>query len=77
MKRTSWILGSIAAFLVAACEGGARDDAGAAGGAGEETGTPGMTADTVPAGGAMDTALGDTARMDTGADTAPDTAPTP
>ena len=54
------------AFVLAACgERNAGDDAGAMGGAGTETGTPGMTADTVPAGGAMDTALTDTTMADT------------
>ena len=49
------------AFVLAACGGGnAGGDAGTTGGAGTETGSPGMTADTVPAGGAMDTALTDT-----------------
>jgi hypothetical protein len=70
MKRTSWILGSMTAFVLAACGGGnAGGDAGATGGAGTETGSPGMAADTVPAGGAMDTALTDTAG--TTADTTP------
>jgi len=70
MKRTSWILGSMTAFALAACGGGTPGgDAGTTGGAGTETGSPGMAADTVPAGGAMDTALTDTAP--TGADTAP------
>jgi hypothetical protein len=69
MKRTSWILGSMTAFALAACGGGnAGDDAGSMGGAGTETGSPGMTADTAPAVGAMDTALTDTAGM-TGTDT--------
>ena len=64
------------AFLLAACGGGAPGgDPGAAGGAGTETGDPGMTTDTAPAPGAMDTAAVDTAAMDTGATT--DTAPTP
>jgi hypothetical protein len=70
LKRTSWIFGCMTAFLLAACEGGAGGDAGTAGGAGTETGTPGMAADTVPAGGAMDTALTDTTGMGTGMDTA-------
>lgn len=53
------------AFVVAACGGGnAGDDAGTMGGAEAETGTPGMTADTLP-GGAMDTALIDTATAGT------------
>jgi hypothetical protein len=66
MKRTSWILGSIAALVLAACGGGAPGgDAGTAGGAGTETGSPGMTSDTAPAPGAMDTALTDTAAKDT------------
>ena len=62
MKRTSWILGAMAAFAVAACGGGG--DAGTAGDPGIETGSPGMTTDTAPAPGAMDTALTDTG-MDT------------
>lgn len=61
MKRTSWILGSMTAFALAACGGGTAG--GDAGGAGMETGTPGMSADTVPAGGAMDTAMTDTTGM--------------
>ena len=73
MKRTSWILGSMTAFMLAACGGGnAGGDAGTAGGAGMETGDPGMTADTMSTGGAMDTALTDTAGMTGG--TATDTA---
>ena len=61
MKRTTWILGSMTAFALAACGGGnAGGDAGTTGGAGTETGSPGMTADTVPARGAMDTAMSDT-----------------
>lgn len=60
MKRTSWILGSMAAFLLAACGGGSAGGDADMGGA--ETGSPGM-ADTVPAGGAMDTALTDTTTM--------------
>jgi hypothetical protein len=72
MKRTSWILSSIAALGLAACGGGAPGgDAGTAGGAGTETGSPGMTADTAPAPGAMDTALTDTTSAST------DTTPTP
>ncbi len=63
MKRTSWILGSMAAFLLAACGGGSAGGDADMGGA--ETGSPGMAADTVPAGGAMDTALTDTTTMTT------------
>ena len=67
MKRTSWILGSITALFLAACGGGNRD--AGAGGAGTETGSPGMSSDTAPVG-AMDTALTDTtATTDTGAGT--------
>ena len=71
MKRTSWILGSAMALALVACgERKAADDAGAMGGAGTETGDPGMTADTAM-GGAMDTATTDTTgAMGTGADTA-------
>ncbi len=70
MKRTSWILGSLTAVVLGACGGGAPGgDAGSAGGAGTETGSPGMTTDTAPAPGAMDTALTDTTSMTT--DTAP------
>jgi multidrug efflux pump subunit AcrA (membrane-fusion protein) len=78
MKRTSWILGSIAALVLAACGGGAPGgDPGAAGGAGTETGSPGMTSDTAPAPGAMDTAPLDTAAaMDT-TSASTDTAPKP
>ncbi len=72
MKRTSWILGSMTAFVLAACGGGAPGgDAGTAGGAGTETGSPGMTTDTAPAPGPMDTAMTDTTSAST------DTAPTP
>ena len=54
------------AFVLAACGGGnPGGDAGAVGGAGTETGSPGMAADTI---GAMDTALTDTTGM-TGSDT--------
>ena len=54
------------AFVLAACGGGApRGDAGSAGGAGTETGDPGMSADTAPAPGAMDTAMTDTSALDT------------
>jgi len=75
MKRTSWILGSMTAFLLAACGGGAPGgDPGAVGGAGTETGDPGMTTDTAPAPGAMDTAMTDTAPLDTAS---ADTTPTP
>lgn len=50
------------AFMLAACGGGnAGGDAGTTGGGDMETGSPGMTADTLPAGGAMDTAPMDTA----------------
>lgn len=65
MKRTSWILGSMLAFVLAACGERAADDAGTMGGAGTETGSPGMTADTVPAATPMDTALTDTTMADT------------
>lgn len=61
MKRTSWILASLTAFALAACGGGAGRDAGTADGAGTETGSPGMSADTAMAPGAMDTAMTDTA----------------
>ena len=55
------------ALALAACEGrGAGGDAGTPGGAGTETGS-GMTADTVPAPGAMDTAMTDTTAADTAA----------
>lgn len=63
MKRTSWILGSMTAFALAACGGGANRDAGTAGGAGTETGSPGMSSDTSPSTGAMDTAMSDTSAM--------------
>lgn len=60
------------AFALAACGGSnAGGDAGTTGGAGTETGSPGMTADTVPAGGAMDTTMMDTTGM---SGTATDTA---
>ena len=72
MKRTSWILGSMMALALGACgERKAADDAGTTGGAGTETGSPGMTADTAMGGGAMDTATIDTtSATGTGADTA-------
>lgn len=74
MKRTTWILGSMTAFVLAACGGGAPGgDAGTAGGAGTETGSPGMTSDTAAAPGAVDTGMAaDTASA--GMDTATDTA---
>jgi hypothetical protein len=61
MKRTSWILGSMTAFALAACGGGnaGGGDAGTTGGAGTETGSPGMTADTAAP--PMDTTMADTA----------------
>lgn len=66
MKRTSWMFGAMAAFAVAACGGGAGGrDTETTGGAGTETGSPGMTSDTAPAPGAMDTALTDTTGMGT------------
>ncbi len=72
MKRTSWILGSMTAFMLASCGGGAPSgDAGTAGGAGTETGSPGMMADTAPALAPMDTAMTDTTSA------SPDTAVTP
>jgi hypothetical protein len=72
MKRTSWILGSMTALALVACgERKAADDAGTMGGAGTETGDPGMTADTAMGGGVMDTATIDTtSATGTGADTA-------
>jgi hypothetical protein len=72
MKRTTWILGSMTAFMLAACGGGAPGgDAGTAGGAGTETGSPGMSSDTAAAApGAMDTAMSDTTSAGTGSDTA-------
>jgi hypothetical protein len=60
MKRTTWILASMTAFVLAACGGGSAGGDAGAGGAGTETGSPGMTADTVPAGGTMDTMMTDT-----------------
>jgi hypothetical protein len=71
MKRTSWILGSIMALALVACgERRAADDAGTTGGAGTETGSPGMTADTAMGGAALDTAMTDTSAMGTVMDTA-------
>lgn len=64
MKRTSWILGSLMALALVACGERRAGDAGTAGGAGTETGSPGMTADTAPMG-AMDTAMSDTTPADT------------
>lgn len=71
MRRTSWILGSLTAVMLAACGGGA--DRGATGGAETETGagTGAMTdtATMAPGAATADTALsGDTGV--TGADTA-------
>lgn len=72
MKRTSWILGSVTAFVVAACGGGAPGgDPGTAGGAGTETGSPGMMADTTPASVPMDTAMTDTTSAMTDTTAAP------
>jgi hypothetical protein len=51
------------AFALAACGGDAGRDAGTAGGAGTETGSPGMTTDTLPTQGPMDTAMTDTTGM--------------
>lgn len=66
MKRSTWILGSMTAFVLAACGGGAPGgDAGTAGDPGTETGSPGMTSDTAGAPGVMDTALTDTTSMST------------
>ncbi len=72
MKPTSWILGSVMALALVACgERKAGGEAGTPGGAGTETGSPGMTSDTAPVG-AMDTAMTDTtSATDTGADTTP------
>ena len=68
MKPSSWILGSVMALALVACgERRAGDDAGTTGGAGTETGSPGMTSDTAPVG-PMDTAMTDTTSA--GADTA-------
>jgi hypothetical protein len=64
MKRTSWVLGSMTAVLLAACGGGGGGDAGTAGDAGTETGA-GMSADTTMAPGPMDTAMTDTASAGT------------
>jgi hypothetical protein len=69
MKWAPWLFGSLTALMIAGCGGERRDDTGAAGGAGTETGTMGEATDTTtpPAtdttrpGGAADTA-GDTAR---------------
>jgi hypothetical protein len=71
MKRASWILGSLVAVALAACGERNAGDAGTTGGAGTETGSPGMTADTAPALGPMDTAMTDTTgATGTAADTA-------
>jgi hypothetical protein len=64
MKRSSWILGATMALILAACNSGTRD--AGTGGAGTETGSPGMSSDTAPVG-PMDTAMTDTTA--TGADT--------
>ncbi|HEY7611543.1 MAG TPA: hypothetical protein VH764_01005 [Gemmatimonadales bacterium] len=55
------------ALMLAACNSGNRD--AGTGGAGTETGSPGMSSDTAPVG-PMDTALTDTTATGTGADTA-------
>jgi hypothetical protein len=39
MKWTPWLFGSLTAFMIAGCGGGARDDAGTADETGTETGT--------------------------------------
>ena len=71
MKRTSLILGSLLALALVACGDRSAGDAGTAGGAGTETGSPGMSSDTGSAMGPMDTALTDTtSATGTGADTA-------
>jgi hypothetical protein len=63
----SWILGPLTVILLAGCGGGANRD-NPPGGAGTETGSPGVTSDTsAPAPGPMDTAM-------TGADTTKGTA---
>jgi hypothetical protein len=64
MKRTSWILGSLMALALVACGEQRAGDAGTTGGAGTETGSPGMTTDTAPMG-PMDTAMSDTTHADT------------
>ena len=53
MKRTSWILGSLMALALIACGDRNAGDSGTAGGAGTETGSPGMSSDTGSAMGAM------------------------
>jgi hypothetical protein len=70
MRRPFWILGSIMALTLAACgDRNAGGDASTTGGAGAETGSPGMSADTAAVG-AMDTAMTDTtAAGAAGADT--------
>jgi hypothetical protein len=62
MKWAPWLFGSLTALMIASCGGERRDDTGAAGDAGTETGTMGEATDTTtpPATGGMpsDTARG-------------------
>jgi hypothetical protein len=55
----SWILGPLTVVLLAGCGGGANNQGNPPGGAGTETGSPGMTSDTAaaPAPGPADTAM--------------------
>ncbi len=73
MKRASWIMGSLAAFLLAACGGGAadRDQGTTTGGTDYESGSMGDTSTMAPGATPMDTAL--TGTGTTGLDTAGDT----
>jgi hypothetical protein len=72
MKRTPWILGSMTAFVLAACGGGRQNTPGT-----PETGAAGAPADTTgmaPAPAPSDTSAGaagmsDTSMKSTGADT--------
>jgi len=75
MKRASWIMGSLTAFLLAACGGGAadRDQGTTTGGADFESGSMGDTTTMAPGATPMDTAMTDTGTGATGTDTAGDT----
>ncbi len=73
MIRATWILGSLTAVMLAACQGGANRDQGAAEGTGMESGSMGDTATMAPSAVPMDTALTDTTTPAPAPDTAVDT----
>lgn len=67
MIRTTWILGSLTAVMLAACGGGA-DNANTTGGTGMESGAGMDTTTMAPGAATMDTAMGaDTTMADTAA----------